>query len=93
MNARAGIVLASAMALTLGVSAVPAAAQELSDGAIKSFMDYAWSLTPQQFSKPDGTVIQIDKKKKEEVLIPVEVARDVITVSYTHLTLPTNREV
>ena len=31
-------------------------------------MDYAWSLTPQQFSKPDGTVIQIDKKKKEEVL-------------------------
>ena len=80
MNARAGIVLASAMALTLGVSAVPAAAQELSDGAIKSFMDYAWSLTPQQFSKPDGTVIQIDKKKKEEVLIPVDVARDVIKV-------------
>lgn len=78
MNARAGIVLAGALALTMGVSVVPASAQELSEGAIKSFMDYAWSLTPQQFSKPDGTVIQIDKKKRDEVLVPVEVARDVI---------------
>jgi hypothetical protein len=78
MNARAGIVLAGAMALTMGVSAVPVTAQELSEGAVKSFMDYAWSLTPQQFSRTDGTVIQIDKKKKDEVMIPVDVARDVI---------------
>lgn len=78
MNARAGIVLAGAMALTMGAAVQPASAQELSDGAIKSFMDYAWSLTPQQFSKPDGTVIQIDKRKKDEVLVPVDVAREVI---------------
>ena len=78
MNARAGIVLAGAMALTMGAAVQSASAQELSDGAIKSFMDYAWSLTPQQFSKPDGTVIQIDKRKKDEVLVPVEVAREVI---------------
>ena len=78
MNARAGIVLAGALALTMGGAAVPASAQELSEGAIKSFMDYAWSLTPQQFSKPDGTVIVIDKKKRDEVLVPIDVARDVI---------------
>ena len=78
MNARAGIVLAGAMALTMGAAVQSASAQELSEGAIKSFMDYAWSLTPQQFSKPDGTVIQIDKRKKDEVLVPVEVAREVI---------------
>ena len=33
-----------------------------------------------QFSKPDGTTIQIDKKKREEVMVPVETARDVIKV-------------
>ncbi len=78
MNARAGIVLAGAVALSLGSLPAPVSAQELSDKAIASFMDYAWSLTPQQFSKPDGSVIQIDKRKKEEVLIPVDIAREVI---------------
>ena len=43
-------------------------------------MDYAWSLTPQQFSKQDGTVIIIDKKKKAEVMVPIDVAREVIRV-------------
>lgn len=53
-------------------------AQELSEKAINSFMEYAWSLTPQQFSKPDGTTIIIDKKKRDEVVVPVEEAREVI---------------
>ncbi len=75
MNARAGIVLAGVVLLTLSA---PARAQELSEKAVSSFMDYAWSLTPQQFSKPDGSVIQIDKKKREEVIVPVDVAREVI---------------
>jgi hypothetical protein len=78
MYARAGIVLAGAFVLVMGAAMKPANAQELSEKAVNSFMDYAWSLTPQQFSKPDGTVIQIDKRKKEEVLIPVDVAREVI---------------
>lgn len=78
MNARAGILLAGVMALSVGAATGPVQAQELSDGAIKSFMEYAWSLTPQQFSKPDGSVITIDKRKKDEVLIPVDIAREVI---------------
>ncbi len=78
MNTRAGIVLAGLLGLALGMPASSASAQELSEKAVKSFMDYAWSLTPQQFSKADGTVIQIDKRKKDEVLVPLDVARDVI---------------
>ncbi|MGL4395769.1 MAG: hypothetical protein ACRCS9_04440 [Hyphomicrobium sp.] len=78
MKTRAGRVLAVAAAAVLLVPVAQATAQELSEKAVKSFMDYAWSLTPQQFSKPDGTVIQIDKKKRDEVMVPVEVAREVI---------------
>ncbi len=80
MKMRAGKVLAGAVALALLVPVASASAQELSEMAVKSFMDFAWSLTPQQFSKPDGTTIQIDKKKPDEVKVPVDVAREVIKV-------------
>jgi hypothetical protein len=56
----------------------PANAQELSEKATRAFMEYAWSLTPQAFTKPNGETIQIDKRKKDEVLIPLDVAGDVI---------------
>lgn len=78
MNTRAGVVLAGVTALSLVGTSVPAGAQELSEHAVRSFMEYAWSLTPQQFSKPDGTVILVDKTKKAEVEVPIEVAREVI---------------
>jgi hypothetical protein len=41
-------------------------------------MEYAWSLTPEAFTKPNGETIQIDKTKKDEVMIPLDVAREVI---------------
>jgi hypothetical protein len=78
MNTRAGIVLGGVMALSLWASAGAAGAQELSEHAVRSFMEYAWSLTPQQFSKPDGSVIVIDKTKRSEVEVPLDVARRVI---------------
>ena len=80
MKTRAGIVLACAGAFALGVPVVSANAQELSEKAVNSFVEYAWSLTPQQFSKPDGTTILIDKKKRDEVVVPVDIAREVIKV-------------
>lgn len=79
MAKRAGKYLAGVVSLAVLLPA-GAMAQDLSEKAVKSFMDYAWSLTPQQFSKPDGTTIQIDKKKRDEVMVPVDVARDVIKV-------------
>ncbi|CCB64636.1 MULTISPECIES: hypothetical protein [unclassified Hyphomicrobium] len=78
MNTRAGVVLAGVAALSLWGSTVSAGAQELSEHAVRSFMEYAWSLTPQQFSKPDGSVIVIDKNKKAQVEVPLDVARRVI---------------
>jgi hypothetical protein len=75
--------MSSALTLALGLalgSASPATAQELSDTSIKSFMDYAWSLVPQQFTKPDGKTITVDKKKKDEVMVSVDVAREVVRV-------------
>ncbi len=78
MNTRAGVVLAGVMALALCGATAPAGAQELSEHAVRSFMEYAWSLTPQQFSKPDGSVIVIDKTKKAQVEVPLDVARRVI---------------
>ena len=41
-------------------------------------MDYAWALTPKQFTRQDGSVILIDKTKRDEVNIPVDIARDII---------------
>jgi len=66
--------------LAAALCAGPALAQELSDKSVKTFMDYAWSMVPAQFTKPDGTAVQIDKKKKDEVLVPMDVAREVIRV-------------
>ncbi len=80
MKTRAGTILAGALALSVLAPVTQAPAQELSEMAVNSFMDFAWSLTPAQFSRPDGTTIQIDKKKREEVMVPVEVAREVIKV-------------
>lgn len=79
MNKRAGKGLGVAILLAAVAGVVsPANAQGLSEKAIRTFMEYAWSLTPQQFSKPDGTVIQIDKTKRDEILPSLEEALEII---------------
>jgi hypothetical protein len=62
------------------VATSAAAADELSEKSVQVFMEYAWSLTPQQYSKKDGTMIVVDKTKKADVMVPLDVARDVIKV-------------
>jgi hypothetical protein len=70
-------VLAGVVALAPAASA---AEGELSDKSVQVIMDYAWSLTPAQFSKLDGTVIIVDKQNREKAMVPVDVAREVIRV-------------
>lgn len=72
------VVLAGVAALLPG--AALASEGELSDKSVQIFMEYAWSLTPQQFSKKDGTVIVVDKAKPEQAMVPIDVAREVIRV-------------
>lgn len=57
-----------------------AVAQELSENSLRTFMEYAWSLTPSKFTRPDGRTIEIDKKKKEEIMVAPDMAREVIKV-------------
>ena len=74
----AGWIWACGAFLAAGTAAVPVSAQELSEKATQTFMQYAWQLTPEAFTKPDGTTIQIDKNKPDEVLVPLDVAREAI---------------
>ncbi len=61
-------------------SGMPAQSKELSEKSIKTFMEYAWSLVPEQFTPPNGKTIKIDKSKKEQVIVPIDVAREVVRV-------------
>ncbi len=58
--------------------AVSAAAQDISENTVKAFMNYAWSMTPAKFTKPDGKVVEIDKKEREKVEVAVDIAREII---------------
>lgn len=65
---------------TLGALAFAgsAAAQDISDKSVDAFMEYAWSMTPTKFTKPNGTVVEINKKEREKVVVPQDVAREII---------------
>jgi hypothetical protein len=77
-----GINLTLAAILVAPMSA-PATAQnkELSDKSVQLLMQYAWALTPPKFTAPDGKTIEVDKTKPKDVIVPVEVAREVVRVA------------
>lgn len=74
------VLWAVSAALALAGSAANAAAQnqQLSEQAVKKYMDYAWSLTPQKFTTPDNKTIEIDRKNRDAVMVPIDVAREII---------------
>src|SRR5262245_41624952 len=55
--------------------------KELSDKSVLTLMQYAWSLVPNKFTSPDGKVIEVDKSKPSEVVVPMETAREAIKVA------------
>ena len=73
-----GLGVRGGMAATFAAAPANANAQELSEKATLTFMEYAWTLTPERFTKPNGETILIDKTKRAEVNIPLDVAREVI---------------
>jgi len=44
-------------------------------------MNYAWAILPTKFTTQTGKVIEVDKKKRKEVMIPVPLARNIIQVA------------
>lgn len=73
-------ICAGALAGTLVVGSA-ARAGELSDKSVQTLMEYAWAMMPDKFTKPDGNTILVDKTKKQDVLIPLEEARNVIKIA------------
>ena len=79
-----GMLRACLVAAVLGalLSVAPAAnAADLSDKSVEVLMNYAWAVMPKKFTTPDGKVIEVDKSKKAEIIVPKEVAREVIKVA------------
>jgi hypothetical protein len=75
-----GLVLAAGFVLFSGAP-VDAQGKELSEKSVRLLMEYAWALTPPKFTAPDGKVIEVNKAKRNEVVVPVETAREVIQVA------------
>ena len=77
---KVGLVVAVAGVLFTQMAAV-AEAKELSDRSVKVLMNYAWSILPNKFTTQTGKVIEVDKKKRKAVMIPVPLARNIIQVA------------
>jgi hypothetical protein len=81
-GARAGLVLLGATALAAGaVDSSLAQSKELSEKSVLTLMRYAWAMVPQRFTTPQGKVIEVDKSKASESIVPMETAREVIRVA------------
>jgi hypothetical protein len=76
-----GAGIACAVALAVGPASASAQNKELSDKSVAVLMHYAWTMTPTKFTTPTGKVIEVDKSKKNDVVVPIDVARDVIKVA------------
>ena len=60
---------------------MPALAQnkELSDKSVLTLMQYAWGMMPQKFTTPDGKTITSTRPSASESIVPLEMAREVIS--------------
>ena len=75
------IALALAPLLALGTAPSLAQTKELSDTSVRSLMNYAWTLMPgPKVTTQDGKEIIIDDSKRDEIMVPVDAAREVIKV-------------
>jgi hypothetical protein len=63
-----------------GIAVTTVQAQELSQKSVETLMDYAWAITPDRFTKPNGQTILIDRNNRKAVEVPVETAREIIRV-------------
>jgi hypothetical protein len=78
----AGMAALAVAALVVGAGK-PAAAQhkDLSDKSVSVLMQYAWVMTPAKFTTPKGKVIEVDKNKPKDVIVPIDTAREVVKVA------------
>ncbi|KAB2911459.1 MAG: hypothetical protein F9K29_22460 [Hyphomicrobiaceae bacterium] len=77
---KASVGLLWAVAVAIAPASAGAQNKELSDKSVTMLMQYAWAMTPAKFTTPQGKVIEVDKNKPKDVIIPLDVAREVIRV-------------
>lgn len=76
-------VLAAAVFATGGLLSVePARAQqpEMKEESVRVLIGYAWAITPDRFTKPNGQTIEIDRKNPKSVEVPIDAAREIVRV-------------
>lgn len=74
-------ILAPAVALLSAIFATaPASAQEMKEESVRVLMGYAWAITPDRFTKPNGQMVEIDRNNPKLAEVPMETAREVIRV-------------
>ncbi len=73
--------LGAALAMLSVTPPALAQAKELSDGSVRSLMNYAWALMPgPKVTTQDGKEVIIDDTKRDEIMVPIDAAREVIKV-------------
>ena len=53
----------------------------VTDKAVSMIMEYAWAMTPARYKTSDGKEIVVDKTRKSDVLVPIDLARDIVFAS------------
>ena len=48
---------------------------------VNAVINYAWAMLPAQFSSWDGKVVSVDKSKRDVVMVPDDVAQEVVRVA------------
>ena len=81
MKALAGWAMSVVCIAVFAVAAPAVAADKLSDKSITVLMDWAWKTLPNKFTTPEGKVIVVDRAKKDEVIVPIDVARHIIEIA------------
>ena len=73
-----GLWAAAVAALPVGANAQK---PQMSEKTVLILMDYAWALTPAEFTTESGKIIRVNKDKFEEVKLPLDDAREVIRIA------------
>jgi hypothetical protein len=76
-----GAMLATAIVWGLAAPVAAQQGKDLSDQSVNALMNYAWALTPPRFTPPNGKEIIVDKTKRDQVVVPLDVAREVVRVA------------
>jgi hypothetical protein len=79
-RAKDGVTLLVTAAVIAAPMAVQAQAKGQSDRAVTILMEFAWNSLPRQFRGSDGQVIVINRANKNEVIVPLEKARQIVNV-------------